>query len=208
MTAVAAVATAGKWVSLSFSVEWKEVIWSGRTSDTVEIFVSLNLSYMCSITRPLVNHRVVLEVKAVALPLKVMGVFLCEQYYIDRSQWRNQVRGPGGRPPLIFRPNWGPKARKNLFKTAPPPFPRFWVTAPPTPVNSQLQSIFPRLVKCVWVLKTQWRRNMTWNRKTQISFVSLVCVTWTNGLLIIEAFKVNNKGKLSETGYKGTRLCF
>lgn len=72
---------------------------------SVVIFVSLNLSYMCSITRPLVNHRVVLEVKAVTLPLKVMGVFLCEQYYIDRIQWRNQVRGPGGRPPLIFRPN-------------------------------------------------------------------------------------------------------
>ena len=171
---------------------------------SVVIFVSLNLSYMCSITRPLVNHRVVLEVKAVTLPLKVMGVFLCEQYYIDRIQWRNQVRGPGGldqtearRPEKIY-----------LRLPPPPPFPRFWVTAPPTPVSSQLQSIFPRLVKCVWVLKTLWRRNMTWNRKTQISFVSLVCVTWTNGLLIIEAFKVNNKGKLSETGYKGTRLCF
>ena len=36
------------------------------------------------------------------------------------SQWRIQGRGPGARPPpLSFRPNWGPKGRKNFLETAP-----------------------------------------------------------------------------------------
>ena len=39
--------------------------------------------------------------------------------------------GPGGPPPLIFRPNWGPKDRKNLFwrphPPPPPPFVRVWI---------------------------------------------------------------------------------
>ena len=39
---------------------------------------------------------------------------------------------PGGPPPLIFRPNWGPKDRKNLFwrpraPPPPPPFVRVWI---------------------------------------------------------------------------------
>ena len=43
--------------------------------------------------------------------------------------------GPGGRPPLIIRLNWGPKGRKNLFvNTGPPPRPppylRVWMTGP------------------------------------------------------------------------------
>ena len=34
--------------------------------------------------------------------------------------WQIQGRGP---TPLIFRPNWGPRGRKNLFfETSPPPF--------------------------------------------------------------------------------------
>ena len=48
--------------------------------------------------------------------------------------------GPGGPPPLIFRPNWGPKGRKKSFlETAtpspPPPIPflRIWMTGPPPP---------------------------------------------------------------------------
>ena len=36
-------------------------------------------------------------------------------------QWRIQRRGPGGRAPLIFGPNWGPKGRKKLFLRPPPP---------------------------------------------------------------------------------------
>ena len=48
------------------------------------------------------------------------------------SQRRIQGRGPGGRPdppppPLIFRPNWGPKGRKQFFERPPahPLFSRF-----------------------------------------------------------------------------------
>ena len=29
--------------------------------------------------------------------------------------YRGEARGGGGRPPLIFRPNWSPKGRKNFF---------------------------------------------------------------------------------------------
>ena len=36
-------------------------------------------------------------------------------------QWRIQGRGPGSPPPLILRPNWGPKGRKKFF-WRPPPF--------------------------------------------------------------------------------------
>ena len=48
---------------------------------------------------------------------------------------------PGGPTPLIFRPNLGPKCRKNFFETAPTP-PR------PTPALSQsLADRRPRLFK-------------------------------------------------------------
>ena len=41
--------------------------------------------------------------------------------------------GPGGArpPPLIFRPNWGPKGGKNFMETGPPPYLRIWITGPP-----------------------------------------------------------------------------
>ena len=36
-------------------------------------------------------------------------------------QWRIQGRGPEGPgPPLIFRPNWGPKGQKTIFFRPPP----------------------------------------------------------------------------------------
>ena len=41
--------------------------------------------------------------------------------------------GAGGPPPLVFRPNWGPKDRKNFLKTGPPPFLRVWMIAHPFP---------------------------------------------------------------------------
>ena len=48
-------------------------------------------------------------------------------------QWRIQGRSPGDlTPPLIFRPKWGPKGRKNfLGDRPPPPYLRVWMTAPP-----------------------------------------------------------------------------
>ena len=48
--------------------------------------------------------------------------------------------GPGGGPPPapLFRPNWGPKGQKTFFlETAPPPFLRIRMTAPPPSPLSQ-----------------------------------------------------------------------
>ena len=39
----------------------------------------------------------------------------------------------GAPPPLIFRPNWGPKGRKKLFGWPPPPYFGVWMTVPPPP---------------------------------------------------------------------------
>ena len=43
-----------------------------------------------------------------------------------------QLADPGGGHgvPLIFRPQWGPKGRKNIFLET-PPYLRVWMTAPP-----------------------------------------------------------------------------
>ena len=43
----------------------------------------------------------------------------------------NPGEGPRGSTPLIFRPNWGPKDRKNNFGD--PPFLRVWMTPHPPP---------------------------------------------------------------------------
>ena len=41
------------------------------------------------------------------------------------------VADPGeGAPPFIFRPNWGPKDRKNIFLRPGPPYIRVWMTGP------------------------------------------------------------------------------
>ena len=45
--------------------------------------------------------------------------------------------GPGGRPPPIFRTNWGPKGPKKIFwrpaPHPPPPYLRVWMTGPHPP---------------------------------------------------------------------------
>ena len=40
------------------------------------------------------------------------------------------VADPGEGPPLIFRPNWGPKGRKNIFSRPGPRYIRVWMTGP------------------------------------------------------------------------------
>ena len=45
---------------------------------------------------------------------------------------RGGVRGAAPLPRPIFRPNWGPKGRKNFFLRPVPPYLRVWVTSPPT----------------------------------------------------------------------------
>ena len=45
----------------------------------------------------------------------------------------NATTGSGGSrggAPLIFRPNWGPKGRKNIFLRPGPPYIRVWMTGP------------------------------------------------------------------------------
>ena len=57
-----------------------------------------------------------------------------------RCDCRIQGRGlGGGRSPLIFRPKWSPKDRKNFFWGWTPPYLRVWMTVPP-----------PRYLK-VWI---------------------------------------------------------
>ena len=50
---------------------------------------------------------------------------VCDTSYYH-TQWRIQRRGTGGPPPLIFRPNWGPKNRNFFFlgDRPPPPLPK------------------------------------------------------------------------------------
>ena len=67
-------------------------------------------------------------------------------------QWPLQGGGGGGGgprlPPVIFRPNWGPKGPKNAFLRLPPPSPpylRVWMTRP----SSLSEGLDPSLV--VWV---------------------------------------------------------
>ena len=48
------------------------------------------------------------------------------------DQWWIQGRGTGAWAPLIFRPKWGPKGRKNFFWGRAPPYLMVWMTrAPP-----------------------------------------------------------------------------
>ena len=43
------------------------------------------------------------------------------KHKIDQyTQWQIQWRGPGARPSLIFRPNWGPKGREIFLGDRPP----------------------------------------------------------------------------------------
>ena len=50
----------------------------------------------------------------------------------DIEDYGSSGRSRGGaRSPPIFRPNWGPKGRENLFLRPPPPYLRVWITAPP-----------------------------------------------------------------------------
>ena len=54
--------------------------------------------------------------------------------HCNEIQRRIQGRGPGSPhppPPLIFRPNWGPKGRKNSFGDRATPFLRVWMTGAP-----------------------------------------------------------------------------
>ena len=64
--------------------------------------------------------------------LKWLTIFtILETYILWRIQER--ARGPAGPgPPLIFRPNWGPKGRKHFFLRPPPlppphPYLKVWV---------------------------------------------------------------------------------
>ena len=59
-------------------------------------------------------------------------------YYI--GEYRGMAREP--RPQLIFRPNLGPRGRKHLFETGPPPYLRVWMTTPHPPLSPDYSSSF------------------------------------------------------------------
>ena len=70
------------------------------------------------------------------------GSILCWSHWIvPLHQWGIQGRGLGGSasPPLIFRPDWGPKGRKKFFGDRPPPPP----PPPPTPLSQGLDDRSP-----------------------------------------------------------------
>ena len=63
---------------------------------------------------------------------------------------RGEARG-ASLPPVIFRPNWGPKDRKK-FEAAPPPYLRVWLVwlsappfPPPPPLRPFSEGIYPPL---------------------------------------------------------------
>ena len=46
---------------------------------------------------------------------RIYPFFLFGHESEDSELWRIQGKGPGTLTPFIFRPNWGPKGRKNFF---------------------------------------------------------------------------------------------
>ena len=59
--------------------------------------------------------------------------------FVQPLPWQIQGRGPGANPPpLIFRPKWDPKGRKNFFWRPGPPYLRVWMTSPPSPLSEGL----------------------------------------------------------------------
>ena len=76
------------------------------------------------------------------------GRFLSKMFAKSIVIWVSGSGGSRGGLPLIFRPNWGPKGRKNSFgRPPPPPYLRVWMTAPPSPPAP----IYPK----VWIRHCQ-----------------------------------------------------
>ena len=50
---------------------------------------------------------------------------------VDQFSGGSREGARGAWTPLIFRPKWGPKGRKNYFGDCPPPYLMVWMTAPP-----------------------------------------------------------------------------
>ena len=65
---------------------------------------------------------------------KLTGLMFPSRFYITVTDPGEEPGGPG--PPFIFRPNWGPKGRKNICFGDPLPYLRVWMTAPPLLISS------------------------------------------------------------------------
>ena len=65
------------------------------------------------------------------------GLSLFSTFQKERPATNKSVadpgEGPGGRPPLMFGPSWGPKGRKIFLGDGPPLHLRVWITEPPPP---------------------------------------------------------------------------
>ena len=94
-------------------------------------------------------------------------------------------RGGASRPPLTFRPNWGPKGQKNFGgrSTPPPLFLRVWMTTPPPkPLSQGLD-----LALTFWYGHWQVTNNWFW-----CSYY--ICITCINFYLISSWQLVRAKG--------------
>ena len=93
---------------------------------------------------------------------------------LNRNQWRIQRNGPGA-PPLIFRPNWGPKGQKHFF-WRPVPFlhplplsqgldPAMWTSSKSRPVCSNVEG----LCKAWWIRLEAKFLSMVWLHRVSLA---------------------------------------
>ena len=118
---------------------------------------------------------------------------VCDTSYYH-TQWRIQRRGPGGPPPLIFRPNWGPKNRKFFFLEIAlfHPYLRVWMTCTPLPpplsqdldLASTLRYHHSPLVRIARIghFTVRWKRHWSWPcfDTTLSAFLSNSCCSYAN----------------------------
>ena len=97
-------------------------------------------------------------------------------------QWRIQGRVPGS--PLIFRPNWGPKGRKNVSWRLPPPFVRVWMNGHPLLSEGLDPPLIYRLKRRLAIINHQ--KNEENHTIRTCSFISCsCCCNWVNSWALI-----------------------
>ena len=96
----------------------------------------------------------------------------------------------GGQAPLNFRPNWGPKGRKNLFlRSAPPLYLRGWMPGPPLIWRSGSTLLLSVFTQQLEILVTSLRTPLFGlNKDVLVSFVQRV----DNTIHWINVYSLNN----------------
>ena len=121
---------------------------------------------------------------------------LLTSWYLSLADSGEGHRGTLPPPPLIFRPNWGPKGEKNYFsRPVPPlsqglddrapPYLRVWMTGlplisgsgwPGPPLSQGLddrapplsEGLYPPLFILLWLLKSRAKQNVKFKKKQKI----------------------------------------